>query len=147
MCTFFVNAMVMASIAWWRWSLRLLQSSILVIFLPSLSSSTYVLPALRYLSKFISFMTSTNCHSSLKRLVTEPVVGTTSLTYPKRISRAAFDIYCELRRSLSMKPSGMSLSGIKRYLRFFSLNIPRFAKSSMRKRYCSYISGPYFSFT
>ena len=141
----FVKAIASASIAWWRWSLRFVQSFIRLIFLPSLSSTISVKPNFSYFSKFSSFITSTNCQSSRRRLVISPVVGVTVLTNSPKISHAFFAMYCVLRRSRSIKPEGISASAINSLL-YFALLITSLSKSiSSFFLYASAPSSPYFS--
>ena len=131
MNTSFVNATVNASIAWWRWSFRFVQSLILPICLPSLSSKYSTRPNALYFSQFNSFITSINCQSSRNLSVTDPLVATTRCEISFNMDKAFLAIYCVLRRSRSIKPSGISCSAIFSLLYFVFDIFPDLNKSSI----------------
>ena len=144
----FVNAIVRASIAWWRWSLRLVQSFMRRMRCPSRPSIISVMPNCSYFFQFSSCITSTSCQSSRRRSVIEPVVGTTKRTNSSKISRAFLAMYCESRKSRLMKPLGMSTSFISSLSRLVLLIFPSLYKLSIRVLYSPLAnSSPYFEAT
>ena len=111
-----VKATVRASIAWWRWSLRFVQSLITVTLLPSLRSSTSVSPNDWYLGIFSSFITSTKPQSSRNLSVILPEVDSTFLVTWKSISLAFLAMYWVSLRSLLIKPSPISEAFLSKFL-------------------------------
>ena len=116
-----VNAMVSASMAWCRWSLRFVQFFIWPTWCPSLLRYDSVSPSWWYLSQLSSFITSTNCQSSLNLIVIEPVVTITVRVISWSISFAFFAIYCESLKSRLRKSEGISFSSISKFFSFLGL--------------------------
>ena len=141
-----VNAIVNASIAWWRWSLRFVQSLMRRTSLPSFLNVS-ISPNSRYLGRFSSCMTLINCQSSRSLSVIFPVVGTTTLTICSKISRAFLAIYCVSRKSRMMKSSGISSIVISNLSCLAFPMVFCLSSSSILFLYAFAPSSPYFPFT